>query len=122
MTQVNDWRDRFKSNMTRVTFTLSLTRAMLEFLCAASDDVYWDRRAFGGLGYPDNFLATEHALMRRGLLVRLPPREVTGRNISAPPWSLTPAGVQVVQLLKVGGIYIEAEEARQRFASRKGRK
>lgn len=121
-----DWRDAFKSNMTRVTFELKLTRAMLEFLCACSDGVRWDRRAFGGLLYPDNWLATEHALIRRGLLERLP-RQVAGPGGDGEvlvflPWKLTPAGEALIELLRVGGLFIEAQEAKAKFSGRKGHK
>lgn len=117
-----EWQEKFKSQMTRVSFELKLTRAMLEFLCAASDDVYWDRAAFGGLHYPDNWLATEYALTKRGLIVRRPPIEVKGRTVGSPPWELTPAGHAAIELLKVGGLFIEAQKAADRFAARKGKK
>jgi len=114
-----DWQDAFKSCMTRVMFELKLTRAMLEFLCAISVDVHWDRRAFGGLTYPDNWIATERALEKRGLIQRKPPREVS--KLTGPPWLLTPVGVSVVEMLKVGGLFIEAETAKKQLAARRGR-
>jgi hypothetical protein len=116
------WQDNFKSQMTRVSFSLSLTRPMLEFLCASADNVRWDRRAFGNLHYPDNWFATEHALMKRGLIERKPPHLVENKKFSEPPWRLTPAGLALIELLKIGGLYIEAEEAKQRFLDRPGRK
>lgn len=112
------WKDAFKSCMTRVMFELKLSRAMLELLCAVSLDVSWDRRAFGGMLYPDNWLATERALSKRGLIVRKPPREV---REAGPPWSLTPVGEAVVQMLKVGGLYVEPETAKAQLAARRGR-
>ena len=116
----SNWQDAFKSNTTRVRFVLSLTRPMLEFLCAASAGVYWDRRAFGGLTYPDNWIATEHGLTKRGLITRLPPQP-TKNGQQPPPWSLTPAGEKVIELLKVGGLFIDAREAVDRMTKRKGR-
>lgn len=116
---VSAWRDAFKSNLTRVSFDLKLTRQMLEFLCASSDGVHWDRRAFGNLHEPDNWFATEKALIKRGLLERIPRGEQKRDLI---PWRVTPAGAALVELLKVGGLFIEAEEARAKFGSRKGRK
>lgn len=119
-----DWKDAFRSCMTRVTFNLTLTRPMLEFLCATSEDVHWDRRAFGGLTYPDNWIATEHALMRRGLVERKPPQAIEkhiGDRVSFWPWKLTPVGEAVVQMLKVGGLFLEPHEARDRMANRRGR-
>ena len=118
-----EWQERFQSNTTRVAFTLSLTQAMLEFLCACSDDVYWDRRKYRTLLYPDNWIATEHGLVRRGLVKRKPPKLVEKQRtneFSRPPWELTPAGRAVVELLKVGGIFIEAEAARDKLSKRKG--
>jgi hypothetical protein len=121
----NGWQEAFRSNMTRVSFQLMLTRAMLEFLCACADDVHWDRTRYGTLGYLDNWIATEHALTKRGLIVRKPPQPVgKGKRADgflSPPWELTPAGLAVVELLKVGGLFIEAREAADRIAARKGR-
>lgn len=116
-----DWREAFRSCMTRVTFNLTLTRAMLEFLCATSRDVMWDRRAFGGLLYPDNWMTTSHALMRRGLIERLPPQPIKDRDHLPLPWKLTPAGEAVVQMLKVGGMYLEPHEALEKMSKRRGR-
>ena len=118
-----DWQDAFRSQMTRVTFNLMLTRPMLEFLCAASDDVHWDRTAFGHLGYSDNWIATERALTKRGLIIRKPPQNVkkTGDNRLPPPWEVTPVGRAVVEMLKVGGLYIEAQAAADKLQKRKGR-
>ena len=124
---VSDWRDAFRSCMTRVTFRLVLTRPMLEFLCATAADVRWDRRAFGGLTYPDNWIATEHALAKRGLVVRKPPQAIEKAKrkkdaiLSFWPWMLTPAGESVVQMLKVGGLYLEPHEAVEKMSKRRGR-
>jgi len=118
----DDWQDKFKSQMTRVSFQLALSRPMLEFLCACADDVYWDRRAFGSLHYPDNWFATEHALIKRGLIERKPPHLVKQKTFGKPPWELTPAGIVLIELLKIGGLYIEAHEAQRRFLARPGRK
>jgi hypothetical protein len=114
-----DWQEAFRSQMTRVTFNLTLTRAMLEFLCAASENVQWDRRAFGHLGYADNWIATERALTKRGLIQRKPPQKV--ESGMPPPWELTPVGVATVEMLKVGGLYIQAQEAADKIQKRKGR-
>jgi hypothetical protein len=122
MTDRPDWQDAFRSQMTRVTFQLMLTRAMLEFLCATSSDVHWDRRSFGHLGYSDNWMATERALTKRGLIKRKPPTPVKREsNGLPPPWELTPVGVAVVEMLKIGGLYIEAQEAADKLQKRKGR-
>jgi len=126
------WQDAFKSYSTKVGFNLQLTRPMLEFLCACSDDVYWDRAAYGSIFFPDNWIATEHALMKRGLVVRKPPQVVEQQRKAAdklagrgnglpPPWALTPAGHAVIDLLKVGGLYLSADAATKKMAARKGR-
>ena len=117
-----DWREAFRGCMTRVMFELKLTRAMLELLCATADNAHWDRRAFGGLNYPDNWISTERALTKRGLIYRTPPRPVRKDGHIEIPWALTPVGVSVVEMLKVGGLFIEAEEAAKKFVARKGRK
>lgn len=113
-----DWQERFQSNVTRVRFEINLTRPMMEMLCACADDVMWDRAKFGGITFPDNWIATEFALTKRGLLERKPPRPV-GDN--TPPFRLTPAGVALVELMKVGGLFIPAEEAARKMRGRKGR-
>jgi hypothetical protein len=118
VTDSDGWQDRFRSNVTRVRFVINLTRPMMEMLCACSDDVSWDRRRFGGITFPDNWISTEHALTTRGLLERKPPRPVTD---SSPPFKLTPAGEALVELMKVGGIFIPAREAVERASARKGR-
>lgn len=126
--QPNEWQDAFKSYSTRIGFNMQLTRPMLEFLCACADDVYWDRVRFGSIFFPDNWFSTEHALRKRGLVVRKPPQEVAKRSAEAirgvdqrPPWELTPAGRALVELLKVGGLFIPAEQATQKMSARKGR-
>lgn len=98
---------------------------MMEYLCALSDDVHWDRRRYHTIFYPDNFLATQHALERRGLIQRKSPRLIK-KDDNKDPWSvtfqmLTPAGISVVEMLKVGGLFIEAEEAAKKLSKRKGR-
>jgi hypothetical protein len=126
-----EWQDKFKSYSTRVGFNLQLTRPMLEFLCSCADDVYWDRAKFGTIFFPDNWYSTEHALTKRGLVIRKPPQDVKKERANnpdatrggglAPPWELTPAGRAVVDLLKVGGLFISAAEALPKMKARKGR-
>lgn len=120
----DDWREKFRRNGTRITFRLMLTRPMLEMLCALSENVHWDRQRHGSILYPDNFLGTEHALTERGLVQRKPLRIVNGYTEvkeGEPPIELTPAGRSLVDLLKVGGFYIEAKAAAEKMAARKGR-
>lgn len=119
-----EWRDKFKSNVTRVAFQMKLSRPMMEMLCAASDDVAWDRAAFGGnIFQPDNWYITERALTQRGLLRRKKPQAVELQRGDRFPnfYELTPAGVAVVELMKVGGIFLKADAARLKMSARKGR-
>lgn len=115
------WRDNFKSSSLRVGFKLGLTRAMCEFLSAIADGVHWNRSSLGGASPdPDNFIATGRALVIRGLIEVDPAklaamqhrRGVTSFDIwSWTHYRLTPAGVHVVELLKLAGMYIEADIA-----------
>lgn len=121
------WRDNFKSNLTSVSFKLTLSRPMLEYLCATADDVFWDRFTYGSsIVFPDNFMATEQALTRRGLIRRKGPQSIPADNREAnimkwkPHCELTPAGKAVVELLKVGGMFLPAAAAIQKMKARPG--
>ena len=120
-TKQTEWQEAFRSHMTKVSFNITLTRAMMEMICSVADDVHWDRWRYGGLVYPNNFLATEHALEARGLIIRKPRIVGTEPKEGEIPWKLTPAGVAMIELMKVGGIFIEAEAAREKLKARKGR-
>ena len=118
------WRELFRANTTRIGFKLILTQPMLEFLSAVAAGCEWDRARYGSITIPDNFLATEHALTRRGLIVRKPPR-VRRRDLENDVRNqycdLTPAGKAVVAMLKAGGLFIEPLAAVERMKKRKGR-
>lgn len=112
-----DWRSAFQGHAMRTSFCLSLTQPMLEFLCATADGVHWDRllhyQAYGA-ARPDNWIASSAALEKRGLIVSGPPigpvsthEEFCQQSL----WNLTPAGAALVELLKVAGIFIEADSA-----------
>lgn len=124
---VEPWRDAFKASTLRTSFVLSLTRPMLEFISAVADGVSWDRASHGSCAaYPDNFIAVGRALEKRGLLTH---RGSSCRSDSEAAsriaaktgdkmdwytysaWSLTPAGEKVVELLKITGLFIEADAA-----------
>jgi hypothetical protein len=129
-----DWKQRFKSSSIKVGFQLNLSRAMLEFLCAVADDCQWDRATFGELHYPDNWIATEGSLEKRGLIQRKdgPAREAAAKHNSDEinaAWKdgrdksdctyrnycrLTPAGAKVVELLKVSGLFVAADASLRR--------
>lgn len=121
----DDYIAAFQSHTTRVGFKLVMTQPMMEFLCAVADDAEWDRRKYGSICYPDNFLATEHALTRRGLIRRKPPvlskKQVKADQYDRSFCELTPVGEAVVAMMKAGGIFIECEIARERLSRRKGR-
>lgn len=120
------WQDNFKSCAIRVGFGLVLTRAMCEFLSAVADGVAWDRSKYGAAQpYPDNFLATSAALFKRGLIAPKPENVQAERGKRMPSddrlweWSnfdLTPAGVHVVGLLKLAGLFVEADAAIEKKA------
>lgn len=116
------WQDRFKYFTMRANFQLALTRPMIEFLCAVADDVWWDRALYrdGGQCAPDNFIASSHALVKRGLIDRTPKKIVLkNRKIYEyrSGYLLTPAGKLVVQLLKATGLFIEQDLAITRKAA-----
>lgn len=117
----NNWKDNFKSYSLRTNFYLGLTRPQLEMLCAVADDVEWDRFQ-SGPQTPHNWIASEGALTKRGLIQRKKqPRQWNGHNIYEIEASceLTPAGRLVVDLLKLTGIFIESDFAIQRRAAKK---
>lgn len=114
------WRDAFKASVIRVGFGINLTKAMLEFLCAISDGVTWDRGRFGMLNCPNNWLASERSLCKRGLIERIPEDEYTRvdrlprEQAEAGEWAccrLTPPGKLLVELIKLCGLFVEADAA-----------
>lgn len=107
----------------RTSFCLALTQPMLEFLCATAEGVHWDRRLYArlyGVAKPDNWIASGGSLVKRGLIERLARPELASigimENISH--YRLTPAGVALVELLKVAGIFIESDAALEKRANR----
>ncbi len=119
------WQGKFKGATCNVGFKLHLSRSQLEYLCATADGVGWDRHSFGDIHYPDNFIAVFHALERRGL-VRAKTRDELNRDPLNPfngegnnCWEsssaeLTPAGEKVIEILKLAGIFVEADKAEVR--------
>lgn len=117
----NEWRDKFRASSMKVGFTLNLTRPMLEFLCATADGVLWDRSLYrdAALAAPDNFLASFNALAKRGLVER----NLAAHDSDAPfghttIYVLTPAGKAVVELVKLAGMFVEADAAIEKKARR----
>lgn len=127
-----EWQQKFKASSIKVGFQLHLSRAMLEFLCAVADDCDWDRATFGDIFYPDNWIATAASLVKRGLVESKAgrDREETGQfNFDQLDkkrqgkvreadhrsyWKLTPAGLKLVELLKVAGLFTESDAAIRR--------
>jgi len=115
----NDWKDNFKGYAMRTNFCIGLTKTQMQFLCAVADNVMWDRWNFGNVHIPDNFIAAETALTRRGLIERKPAEK---RKLKR--WTnvyelthfceLTPAGKLVVQLLKLTGLFVQSDFAVER--------
>lgn len=125
-TKTERWQDDFRNSSLRTTFSLNLSRPMLEYLCATADNVTWDRGIYRNSLTPNNWLATETALQRRGLCVRKSREEIdkessrldrTDGGIASLAFyemsccKLTPAGQQVVELLKLAGIFVEQDVA-----------
>jgi hypothetical protein len=117
----DEWKDNFKSYSMRTNFYLGLTRPQMEYLCSVADDVEWDRFQ-SGPQTPFNFIASEGALVKRGLIRRKKDgrgKWVTGNvfDITA-VCELTPAGKLVVELLKITGLFIEQDNAIMRKAAK----
>lgn len=129
-----DWKQKFKAASVKVGFQLNLSRSMLEYLCAVSDDVRWDRATFGDLHYPDNWIATQSSLEKRGLVeskstaereaaAQNNGNEITKAHRGEKDWAdadmrnyvqLTPAGKALVALLKITGLFIVQDGALRR--------
>lgn len=108
--QPETWQNRLRDSVLKFGFNLHLSRAMLEFLCAVADNVRWDRALNSHLHEPDNWIATEIALTRRGLIERKPAKDLESGTYRQ-YCRLTPAGECVVTLAKQAGIFVEACES-----------
>lgn len=125
------WKDNFKSASIRVGFRMGLSRSMCEFLSAVADNVWWNRSSLGGASAdPDNFLATGRALVSRGLIQLKPDHQKTFKSRASQTryemyswmhYELTPAGIHVVELLKISGMFIEADMAIEKKIREKSR-
>lgn len=127
-----DWQRSFQSASMRTSFCLQLTQSMLELLCAVADGVMWDRMyhfpAYG-IAKPNNWIAPEQALIKRGLIWRVPVDQQPkyplqegferGRQGLLDCLRLTPAGEAFVALLKVTGIFVKADAAIDKDARRR---
>jgi len=120
-----EWRENFRNTSMKIGFQVSLSKAMLEMLCAIADGVTWDRGIYRTIHCPDNWIASEHSLMKRGLIRRKPQAIIDkegvrhlsdkdieqGRHHESSCCELTPAGETVVQLLKHAGLFVEQDAA-----------
>lgn len=125
-----DWQLRFRNFNVKVGISLTLTKPMIEQLCAIAQDVRVD--AFWAYlhGTVSSQSASYHfasadSLVKRGLVIDLHAqphlRLVPERNHATLPdgmpdlrdnrYQLTPAGECVVQLLKVVGLFHDADQA-----------
>lgn len=113
-----EWREKLRSCSMKIGFHLSLTRPMLEYLCATADDVHWDRMLYfqsGNPATPDNSMASRLALEKRGMIQRKPVETIEAEKHNERPfceWAsdeLTPAGKCIVELLKMAGLFVEAD-------------
>ena len=114
---MTDWKEQFRGYSLKTNFCVGLTRTQMQFLCAVADDVMWDRWNFGSIHMPDNFIASETALTKRGLIQRKSRRELKAwKNVYELTHfcELTPAGKLIVELLKITGLFIESDHAAER--------
>lgn len=121
-----DWKAAFHSHTMKTSFALALTQPMLEFLCATADGVHWDRRLYyrqWGSARPDSFLTSAAGLVKRGLIERLPRSQIEGVKYEElhlhAHHRLTPAGAALVELLRVTGVFVEADAAAEKRAMAK---
>lgn len=113
---MSEWKDNFRAYTMRMNFQLALTRPMMEFLCAVAEDVWWDRSIYRDHDRtaPDNFIASSHALVKRGLIeLKKNYRAARWQNVYEirSRYELTPAGKAVVNLLKITGLFVQADNA-----------
>src|SRR6516164_1563635 len=78
-----DWQVNLRKSSMKVGFHLSLSRSMLEFLCATADGVHWDRSLYHhDMITPENWIASSCALIKRGLIERLTREEIDAQDRS----------------------------------------
>lgn len=120
---MSEWADKFRHYSLRTNFHLGLTRPMLEYLCAVAQDCWWDRAIFRSGTAPDNFIASSHSLMKRGLIEesKRPRKKWSNLYEIQAAHVLTPAGEAVVKLLRITGLFIESDLAEQRKEARRKR-
>jgi len=122
------WKQKFQDSTFRTNFQLFLSQSMVEYLCACADNVRWDRSRFCSIHRPDNWVATEASLIKRGLCERKSCSELEAERAELEKvmgedykehdgfhlismCRLTPAGQSVVELFKVTGVFVVADGA-----------
>jgi hypothetical protein len=128
------WKEQFRQATMRTAFELRLSQPQIEYISATADDSHWDRVRETYTSRPDNFIATSTALEKKGLIVRKSQAEIdkasreyhaTKENRDQFFWDgpccyrLTPAGIALVELFKVVGIFVESQSTANR-RKRKG--
>ena len=120
-----EWKCRLRASSMKIGFVLCLTKTMLEFLCAVADDVQWDRSLYHqNIPFSDNWIASERALEKRGLIQRKSAEWFEANKHNREPFCerstcvLTPAGKAVVELIKMAGMFTEADAAINKKAKR----
>jgi len=125
--KAEEWREHFKKSSMRIGFNLNLSKTMLEYLCATADGVQWDRSIYpGNIHVPDNWIACQNALVKRGLIERKTDEEFAKqypdfhrRDTPRGEWcryKLTQAGELVVGLVIMCGLFHEADAAIEKKA------
>lgn len=116
--EIPDWQDALRRSVVTFGFNLHLSKSMLSYLCAVADDVTWDRMIESHISAPCNFITTEAALTKKGLIRRKPRIISSNEQPQSTTWTnlceLTPAGDYVVQLVKLAGLFDEQIVARAR--------
>jgi hypothetical protein len=126
--QADEWQANLRNFSMKVGFHLSLSTAMLEMLCATADDVRWDRGLYWkGRTVPENWIASQASLCKRGLIIRKSDQEIDvlkydqGDHNEWALYRLTPAGDCVVKLLKMAGLFVEADASINKKSRKKAR-
>ncbi len=114
------WRNKFLGSVCRIGFQLALSRSMLEMLCAISDGVQWNRAMFPGLIVPDNWIASQAALLNRGLIVEKSEKErnadittahILNESYTWQRYKLSPAGEKTIDLIRISGMFVQSDAA-----------
>lgn len=121
----DEWQGSFRNYSLRAGFAVHLSTSMLDFICAVADDVRWDHNLYWlQRGCPGRDLAVEKCLEKRGLIRRKSLKYFKDKETyqghelecESSNYELTPAGEAVVELIKLAGIFVEADAATRKKA------